>query len=110
MFILIWKKLPDLLGCNGIVLFPFILFSDDKFAKDAQIMNHERIHVRQVLELCILPFYVLYIVEFLVRRCFSKSRYEAYRKISFEQEAYSNHHNLKYLKSRRPFDFIKYFF
>lgn len=108
MIILIWKQLKNVVGCDGIVLFPFIIFSDKRFSDNKQVMNHERIHVRQVLELLIIPFYLLYIMEFLIRRFSSKSKYEAYRKISFEQEAYSNDHDQDYLKKRTPYQFAKY--
>lgn len=108
MIVFIWKPIKDLIGCDGIVLFPFIIFSDKKYYENQQVMNHERIHVRQVLELFIIPFYLIYVTEFLIRRCSSKSKYEAYRKISFEQEAYSNDHNQDYLKQRSPYRFTKY--
>jgi hypothetical protein len=109
MIIIVWKNLKKVIGCDGIVLYPFVLFSDKRFIDNQQVMNHERIHIRQVLELWVLPFYLMYVLEFLIRRCSSKSKYEAYRKISFEQEAYSNDHNLDYLKNRRFFGFTKYF-
>ena len=109
MIVIVWKRLKKVLKCDGIVLFPFIVFSDEKYKNDQQIMNHERIHVRQVLELFIVPFYLLYLTEFLIRRISSKSKYEAYRKISFEQEAYSNDENMEYLKKRPFFSFAKYF-
>jgi len=109
MIVFIWKPIKYIIGCDGIVIFPFIIFSDKKYHENKQVMNHERIHVRQVLELFVVPFYLLYVAEFLIRRCSSKSKYEAYRKISFEQEAYLNDHNQDYLKHRSPYRFTKYF-
>jgi hypothetical protein len=69
-------------------------------------MNHERIHVYQQMELLILPFYLWYGIEFLIRRL-SQNHQIAYRNIVFEREAYACEINLGYLKKRRPFAFLK---
>ena len=71
-------------------------------------MNHEKIHLRQQLELLILPFYIFYTIEFLVRLIQYKNWYLAYKNLSFEREAYYNEFNLNYLKQRRIWQFIKY--
>lgn len=71
-------------------------------------MNHERIHIKQALELLVIPFYFLYVLEYLIRRMKSKSKYEAYLKISFEQEAYSNDTDPEYLERRKAYQFISY--
>ena len=71
-------------------------------------MNHERIHLRQQLEMLILFFYLWYVVEFLVRWIQLKSRRAAYYRISLEKEAYSNEKNLNYLKKRPFWLFLKY--
>ncbi|MCH5218063.1 MAG: hypothetical protein J1F07_05880 [Muribaculaceae bacterium] len=81
------------------------------FAKgpvDAETMNHEKIHTAQMLELLVLFFYVWYLVEWLIKWAIYRDRYEAYRNISFEREAYVNDHNLLYLKKRRRFSFARY--
>jgi len=71
-------------------------------------MNHERIHLRQQLELLILPFYVWYFVEYLFRLVQFKDRKMAYRNISFEREAYENEKDLGYLKGRSFWRFLRY--
>ena len=71
-------------------------------------MNHERIHLKQQLELLILPFFIWYGLEFLVRLLQYKNRREAYLNISFEREAYHNEFNLEYLKKRPFWCFLKY--
>ena len=63
-------------------------------------MNHERIHIRQQLELLILPFYVLYLIEFAIGIFKYKNRLNAYLNISFEREAYKHDFDLNYLKCR----------
>ncbi|MDO1499690.1 hypothetical protein Q2T40_06040 [Winogradskyella maritima] len=96
-------------GYSGLTLFPFILLKERRLKTDKRFINHERIHLRQQLELLIAPFYLIYGIEFLIRLIKLKNWHLAYRAISFEREAYSNDNNLDYLK-RRPFwNFIHYF-
>lgn len=75
---------------------------------DKYVINHERIHTAQQRELLFIPFYILYIIEWLVRlvqyRCLDK----AYYAISFEREAYANGHNLNYLPARKRYSWLRY--
>ncbi len=75
----------------------------DKSWIDRHIVNHERIHTAQMKELLWLPFYVLYVLEwlFLIIRYFDWDK--AYRSISFEREAYQHGHDLNYLQKRKHF-------
>jgi hypothetical protein len=82
----------------AMALYPFILLNRKKSAGRV-LINHERIHLAQQLEMLILPFYILYVLELLFR---------GYRNISFEKEAYTNEHNLNYLKERRPYSWVRY--
>lgn len=83
---------------SGIALFPFVVVDPD-LSDDEELINHERIHVRQQLELLVIPFYIWYLIEFYTK---------GYRNVSFEKEAYANHSNLDYLKKRKWFNFINY--
>ena len=65
-----------------------------------RLLNHERIHTAQMRELGYLPFYILYLCEWLWR-LFRPGN--AYRNLTFEREAYDNDHNLHYLHHRRPY-------
>ena len=85
-------------GIRGLAFFPFIFVPTTTIIDD-ELINHERIHLRQQLELGILPFYIWYLIA-LYR--------VGYMNISFEREAYANERNLTYLKNRRIFSFIKY--
>lgn len=96
-------------GYVGITLFPFIFLKRKEFRLDKKLINHESIHLRQQTELLILPFYFLYIVEFLVKLLIYKNWNTAYRAISFEREAYTNEQNLKFLKKRPFWNFMRYF-
>jgi hypothetical protein len=94
-------------GFRGITFWPFIVLREKHLKKDLVFLNHERIHYRQQLELLVIPFYVWYGIEFLVRWAQYKNRHTAYRNISFEREAYANEKDLNYLKSRF---FLKFLF
>lgn len=97
------------LGISGITLFPFIILRDKQLKQDKRILNHERIHIRQQVELLVLPFYVLYLIEFIVRLIKYKNRRKAYLNISFEREAYKNDSDLNYLKNRKLWTWKKHF-
>ncbi|MFL0352060.1 hypothetical protein [Xanthomarina sp. GH4-25] len=96
-------------GYLGITIFPFVILKTATLKCDAVLMNHERIHLRQQLELLILPFFLIYGIEFVIRLFQFKSWQAAYKQISFEREAYTNEKDLNYLKSRSFWNFISYF-
>ncbi|MGB3608128.1 MAG: hypothetical protein WA775_07740 [Psychroserpens sp.] len=96
-------------GYVGITIFPFVFLKYDHLKTNAVLLNHEHIHLRQQLELLIIPFYVFYGIEFVIRLLKTKNWNEAYRNISFEKEAYQNERNLEYLKTRSIFGFKNYF-
>lgn len=93
----------------AITLSPFgIYFDNEKYMKDKYIVNHEKIHWKQQLEMLIIFFYIWYILEFIIRIFINGNN--AYRKLSFEQEAYDNDNNLLYLENRKHYAWIKYLF
>lgn len=95
-------------GFAGITLFPFIIVAHKKWLENPAFLNHEKIHLRQQLELLILPFFIWYVVEFLLRLVQYRNKRKAYRNISFEREAYANESNKNYLQKRRLFSFLQY--
>ena len=64
--------------------------------------NHEYIHTLQQRELLFIPFYLIYLAEWLVRYMQHRNWLRAYEHISFEREAYTMQHDLDY-KHHRPF-------
>lgn len=95
-------------GYNGIAVFPFVFLKRKSFRTNKVLLNHENIHLRQQIEMLIIPFYFIYVLEFIVRLLIYKNWKLAYRNISFEREAYKNEFDFQYLK-RRPFwAFLKY--
>ena len=85
-------------GIAGLAFFPFIFISPN-VKITPELLNHERIHLRQQLEMLIIPFYIWYLIAL---------KRKGYMNISFELEAYTNDKNLNYLKNRKFFAFLKY--
>lgn len=106
--IIVCQKLLKSTKITGITLFPFIFLRNKKCKQNKTLLNHEKIHLRQQIELLIIIFYIWYILEYLFWLIKLKNKYLAYRKISFEQEAYNNETNLSYLNKRKLWAFCKY--
>lgn len=75
---------------------------------DKYVVNHERIHNAQMRELLFVPFYVLYLLEWLFRLAQYRNQRDAYRNISFEREAYAHGHDLTYLPQRKHFAWTRH--
>ena len=127
---IIYNKIIPFNGFRAMALWPFI-FSREKSLKP-YVVNHETIHLRQQFEVLVasfliilalilvfgwsfwwlfasfVAFYVLYGVEYLVRFVLYRDADEAYKNISFEQEANLHDKEADYLSHRRIFSWIKY--
>ncbi len=88
-------------------IFPFIIFWRGYYS-DVDL-SHERIHIRQQMELLVIFFYLIYGLEYLIKGIKYKDFNIAYENISFEKEAYENESDLNYYKKRKLLSFIKYF-
>ena len=92
-----------------MTFFPIVFLKNKEDELDKVFVNHEKIHLRQQIELLVFPFYVWYGIEFLIRWIITKEKNVAYRNISFEKEAYTNEKDLNYLESRPFWKFLNYF-
>lgn len=86
-------------GFTAINLFGVLFARHEAYLSDT-VINHEKIHTAQMKELGYVFFYVIYLIEWLVRLFLPGN---AYRNISFEREAYSYQHYKYYLESRERF-------
>ena len=93
-------------GFLAINLFGLLFCKKDAKINDV-IVNHESIHTSQMKEMLYIPFYLWYVIEWLIKLLFKGN---AYRNISFEREAYDNQYNLNYLKERKRYNWIKRLF
>ncbi len=73
---------------NGITIFPFIFLRESAFKKNKILINHEKIHIRQQLELLIIFFYLWYVVEYYYWYFKLKDKHLAYRNITSKPEKF----------------------
>ncbi len=105
--IIVSQVLLNLLTLNnkrvtGMALWPFIFLKDKETRRNNTIVNHEKIHHRQQLELLIIPYYIWYFIEYWTAMFRNKFKHHiSYMSVSFEKEAYANQDNLEYLKTRK---------
>ena len=90
---IIYNKLIPFKGYKAITIWPFIFIRKD-CSFNSTDFNHERIHLRQQLELLFIHFYIRYFIEWI---------FKVYKNISFEKEAYTYEEDLGYLKRRKIF-------
>ncbi|MFD1604214.1 hypothetical protein ACFSJW_08075 [Flavobacterium artemisiae] len=107
MFLIVAKYLIPK-GYRGMAVFPFVLMKYDLDKTNAVFVNHEKIHLRQQLEMLVIPFFIWYFLEYQIRLIQYKNGALAYRNISFEREAYTKEMDLNYLKNRSFFQFLHY--
>lgn len=100
-------KILTIRSIAGLTIFPFI-FIDNKKTDKLSLINHERIHIRQQLELLVIGFLIWYAFEY-IRNRLKMPPEKAYRSISFEREAYLHDGDLNYLYTRKPYAFLKYY-
>lgn len=111
----VYNRIIPFQGYKMMTLWPFLFIKKGAKVKETDI-NHECIHLRQQTELLVIPFYILYILFFvieMVRCAFDKGRGQvikgklrniyqrAYRGVLFEREAYWYEDDLDYLKRRK---------
>ena len=120
---------------SGITLFGRIFFKEKEVFVTKTMVNHELIHVEQQKESVILGvlfsilllgifnsfiitmlaflsfYYLVYLFEYIFLLFkFKFDKQKAYKKISFEQEAYANQDDINYIKNeRKHFAWIHYF-
>ncbi|MFW5847678.1 MAG: hypothetical protein ACOCVF_02050 [bacterium] len=106
----ILKVLSIFMKIGGIALFPFIILR--KGYKNTErgkiVLNHEKIHIKQQMELLVVIFYVIYILNYIYNVFKYKGVSRAYSNICFEREANAHERDFNYLKNRKLFAWIKY--
>ena len=95
---------------NALAVWPFIILKEPGLKGDAILLHHERIHLRQQLELLWIFFFIIYLTEFIAKIIIYKQPKRAYRNISFEREAYENEYDLDYVRRKPMWSFRAYIF
>ena len=83
---------------TAITLAPFGIYIRKERLCSITIRNHEMIHWKQQLEMFIVPFYLWYLIEWIVK--LFKYGGQSYANISFERAAY--------IGDDRAYSWIKY--
>lgn len=92
---------------TAMTIWPFIF---TKIEMPEYVERHEYIHGEQQKEMLLLLFPIVYYLEWLIKRFFTKSWMEANEAISFEQEAFNNQHDRLYLEKRKHYNWVKFIF
>lgn len=111
----ILKSLSWFMPIGGMALFPFIILREKyqkqtKFwiKKNAEVINHETIHFHQAIELGIIGFYILYVLEFIIKLFIYGAK--SYENLSFEREANTFESDANYLSIRPKYAWVQYLF
>lgn len=92
-----------------MALFPFILVKETRAKNNPVLINHEKIHLAQQLELLLLPFYLLYLLHYIINLFKYRSHNLAYLNIVFEKEAYRMDADPAYLAGRKLWAWLGFF-
>lgn len=103
----IYNNLIPLKGFKAINILGILFVRNGCVMSDVD-MEHETIHTKQIIEMLIIFFYIWYAIEWIVRLIIERDPHRAYRKVSFEQEAYGNEKFICYHSTRKHFNWIKY--
>ncbi|MFN4086444.1 MAG: hypothetical protein ACK4LB_10915 [Spirosomataceae bacterium] len=103
---LLFYRVPLPKKIQAVAIWPFVFVRKSKVS--SIILQHERIHLRQQVEMGFLIFYIWYILEWLMRCIQTRSWTKGYYQISFEREAYRHEKTPQYLVSRRFWAFLNY--
>jgi hypothetical protein len=93
----------------GMALFPFILIKKQHYKTDNAFINHEKIHLVQQLELLLIGFYILYLLNYFFNLIKYLNHDKAYLNIIFEKEAYEMESDLDYLQKRNLWSWVKFY-
>ena len=93
-------------GYKAITIGPFVITKPNTVLNIIDL-QHEDIHWAQEKEMLILPFFIWYVIEFLIRLVIYRNWDKAYKNILFEQEAYAHQEDPDYIKTRKLYAWIK---
>lgn len=108
---LVYAKYIPLKRFIALTLCPWIIIRKDKKDRfNATLKRHESTHALQQIECLWVGFFLLYILEYIIKVCCTFSLERAYKAISFEQEAYEHQDEIYYNEVRKHYAWIKYIF
>ena len=100
--VIIYNNVIPVKGFSAMNLFGLIFARKAFKPLPKLVINHESIHTKQIIELGFIFFYIIYVIEWIIRLCqYGKKR--AYYEISFEKEAYNHQYDFSYLENRKHY-------
>jgi len=93
---------------TGVEWIPLITVVDTDKPSD-QLIRHETIHTLQQLETLFVFYYLIYALDYAILRLSGLDHVKAYKNIIFEKEVYTYQNNKNYLKTRKLWNWRKYF-
>jgi len=96
----------------AITLAPFGIYVNQKYYDVDHVPwsteNEELTHWQQQLELGVIFFYILYLLEWIIKLFIYGKK--AYENLSSEREARLHRNDMFYLEDRKRYDWLKYIF
>jgi hypothetical protein len=92
---------------TAMAVWPMVISKYKRSELGEDVMNHERIHFRQQLEMLFIFFFLWYAAEYFIRLAKYGDKQLAYKNIGFEKEAYFNESDPEYVRNRKPFNWLK---
>ncbi len=100
------KMLSLVIDAYAVAIWPFIFIRDEG---SERVIAHEKIHLRQQVELGIIGFYILYAAFWLFYMYKLRDKSAAYYAIPFEREAYAGDFSgEQYLKKRHNYEWLNF--
>jgi hypothetical protein len=96
-------------GIAGITLWPFGIYVKYGYEDNVKLKVHENIHWEQQKELPII-FYILYLLEWIIKIFLFGNPKTSYRNLSAEREANKYENDPSYFFKRKRWHWLKYIF
>ena len=109
---IIYNNIIPFKGYFAINIFGLLFVRKDVLTSNQvtdRVIHHETIHMKQMIEMGFVFFYIWYFIEWLIKLFYYKfNNYNAYKAISFEREAYTNESDYSYLYHRKHYSWLNY--
>ena len=107
----VYSNIIPFQGYVAMTLYPWVFIRKSAAERYTEAADrHEATHGYQQIETLWVLFFLIYLVEYLVKLVITFDHRTAYRSISFEQEAYMHEDDASYNSSRKHYTWVKYIF
>lgn len=103
---IVYNRYIPFKGFAAINLFGTTFAREESRPLSDRTICHESIHTKQMKETGWVGFYVIYLIEFLIRLAKTRNALRAYYDVYFEREAYAHQSEENYLLERPAYAWI----